>query len=144
MNYDEARELRDNESGETRGWHWTTQRDRTIRPAWPCHRYTGDAKPEDLLRGKADPADFETCEPHATREEAERHYYDACLEAVDELTFTDWSGCQVCDEPTKKGLGSKLLSRLFASPTPLCDAHRTREQLAELRPFKPGLQSIHS
>lgn len=137
MNYDEARAL---ESG---GWHWTTMNDGRVRPAWPCRRYVGDCNLEDLVAGNASPEDFETCEPHATREQAERHFYEACLEAVEEVRFGEWHGCAVCDQPTKAGLGNRLLSRYFR-PDPLCDEHRNREQLAQLHPFPPDLSLTHS
>lgn len=136
MNYDEARQI---ESG---GWHWTTMNDRKVRTAWPCLRYVGPEKPLERMMN-ATPDDFERCAPHATREEAERHWYDACLEAVEESNFGDWSGCRVCDAPTKKGLGNPQMSRAF-HVDPLCDEHRTKETLSSLHPFKSGWQVIHS
>jgi len=139
MNYDEARELKEG------GWHWTSMNDGRVRTAWPCRRLRYPDSKIAAATGLRNlgPNDFETCEPHATREEAERHFYDACLADTRDHGAGDWSGCRVCDAPTKTALGNLGLGRMF-SPEPLCDEHRTREHLAELSPFHGGIALIHS
>lgn len=150
MNYDEARPLADGS-----GWHWTSQNDGLSRMAWPCQRladgvdarFSRDNGQLEFRRGdKVVPKDeaWVTCPPHATREEAERHYYDASLASARELNAS-WTACAVpeCPNPTTKMLGNMGLERHF-NATPLCDEHRTREQLAALYPFAPGMQVIHS
>jgi hypothetical protein len=117
MNYDQARELT------TGGWHWTTRNDDVIRTAWPCL----------------------DCPPHATRDEAERHFYEACLESVTEQELAVPHSCTVpdCQQPAMSFLGNRGLSRIFAG-TALCPAHLNRATLRELHPFEPGLSVIHS
>lgn len=159
MNYDEARPLADGS-----GWHWTSQNDGLSRMAWPCRRAAdgvefrfgglsgariGAGLPPMLTamrNGSVVPDDeaWVTCEPHTTREEAERHYYDASLDAASEWDCS-WTACEVpeCPNPTQKMLGNMRLGRHF-NATPLCDEHRTHEQLASLHPFAPGMQVIHS
>jgi hypothetical protein len=140
MNYDQARELQEG------GWHWTTMNDGVVRTAWPCLRYVGpNISNADFMESPAKPEDFERCEPHASKEEAERHYYDASLAEVRERAFADWSGCRVCDAPTKKTLENSGMAKAFSLNMDfLCDEHRTREQLAALHPFKADLSLIHS
>jgi hypothetical protein len=117
VNYDQALEL------ETGGWHWTTFNDDVIRTAWPCL----------------------DCPPHATREEAERHFYEACLESVVERSTLESWRCAVsdCERPSWKTLGNPQMSRCFR-PVPLCTEHCNRATLRELHPFEPGLSVIHS
>jgi hypothetical protein len=137
MNYAQARQLKEG------GWHWTSMNDGHVRTAWPCKRYIGpEDKPYDA---SCDPSEWERCEPHATQEEAERHFYDACLAEVKEEDYGEWHSCSVkgCDNPTKKGLGNRGDGLLFRGE-PLCDEHRTKEMIAELRPFKGGISIAHS
>lgn len=153
MNYDQARQLADG------GWHWTSMNDGYVRTAWPCKRPADGVTfrlGTDMSLGKTpisawkagaivpDDAAWITCEPHATREDAERHYYDASLEGATTEYAISWMACAVpeCPEPTTKMLGN-VGQELF-NGDPLCDAHRTREQLAALHPFAPGLALIHS
>lgn len=117
MNYDQARPLLDGS-----GFRWTTMNDGQSRTAWPC---------------------LDCVEPHVTAEDAERHFYDACLASVTEARFGEWHGCRICDSPTKGGLGNRANSKVF-SVEPLCADHRTREHLADLHPFAPGMQLAHS
>ncbi len=85
-----------------------------------------------------------TCDPHGTREEAERHYYDASLAEASEY-MVSWRACAIpeCPNPTQRSLGNRGFDRHF-QVVPLCDEHRTREQLAALYPFTPGMAFIHS
>jgi hypothetical protein len=117
LNYDQAREL------ETGGWHWTTRNDDVIRTAWPCL----------------------DCPPHATREEAERHFYEACLESVIERSIMEWRGCVApgCKRPAWTTLGNPQTSRYFR-PVPLCTKHCNRDTLRSLRSFEPGIMLWHS
>lgn len=117
MNYDQARQLADGS-----GWHWTSMNDGRVRTAGPC-------------RDEA---------PHATREEAERHFYEHSLEQAKERKCS-WTACAVegCPQPTQQTLGNTGFW-LFFSETPLCDEHRSKDQLRELHPFTPGMELIHS
>lgn len=137
MNYDEARQTADGT-----GWHWTTKNDGRIRTAAPCLRYVGspDASYDSPYRKE----DWELCEPHATKEEAERHFYDWCLSEVKEVACS-WASCRYpsCDQPANKALGNSPFGMLF-SQLPLCDDHRNAESLQLITPFRPGLTLMHS
>jgi hypothetical protein len=66
---------------------------------------------------------------HATREEAYAHMREVllgklCLDAK----LGDWSGCRVCDTPTKGA--AEIPPCHFLEP--LCDEHRTRETVESL------------
>lgn len=150
MNYDKAREIPD------KGWHWTTMNDRVIRTAWPCVRLKeGVTLSHEFGLPPYDPDQWERCEPHATAEEATRHWYAASLAELHEETYGDWMGCQawlgmrpdgsaiVCDLPTKGGLGNRGMAGAF-SGNALCEQHRTPEVVAALNPFHAGLEVIHS
>ena len=118
MNYDQARQRQSDGR-----WNWTTFNKRigTFRSG-PCRDH------ED---------------GHATKEDAERHFYDDGLADVRESKSSSWHGCAVCDAPTKNWIGSPGMDGAIPK-TPLCDEHRTREQLAELHPFRPGMSLMHS
>lgn len=139
MNYDEAREI------PGKGWHWTTMNNGVVRIAQPCITILKPFDPGSLdfsLR----PSDIVRCPPHATREEAERHYYDWCLSTVTEIKLGEQQlRCRApsCEAWTDTLLGNRQLERMF-NGDPLCDEHRTRETLAAIHPFAPGLRSIHS
>lgn len=122
MNYDEARQAT-GEGGDGK-WRWTSANRRTgLTLAFPC---TDDCQ-------------------HVSRVDAERHYYDACLVDAVERDIS-WTDCSVpdCGEPTNRELGNRPLGLRFSMGVPLCDAHRTLEQLSELHPFVPYLTSVHS
>lgn len=139
MNYDEARELKGG------GWHWTTMNDGVVRTAQPCITILKPFEPGSLdfsLR----PSDITRCPPHATKEDAERHYYDWCLSTVSEIKLADQQRrCRAsgCSEWTDTMLGNRQLGRMF-NGDPLCDAHRTPEALRALHPYAPGMMSIYS
>lgn len=143
MNYDQARQvaLGDDALG---GWHWTTMRGGVVRPAMPCRLYVGPVRSvADMMREPVKGTDFETCPPHATKEEAERHFYDYSLEQVDLERYSNWQDCVICGEPTKMGLGNKGMS-LYFQGSALCVEHLSREHLASKYPFEPGIELIHS
>lgn len=114
MNYYKARQRK----GDGR-WDWTRMNDGRIWASAPCS-------------GHAD--------GHATREEAERHYYDHRLETAREYEYPDVQRrCQLCEAWTQKSLGWP------DGPTyDLCDDHRNREGLARVYEFAPGLQIASS
>ena len=140
MNYDKAREV------PGKGWHWTTMNDGIVRTAEPCSRHVGDESDPMWYMKPSNESDWQRCEPHATRDEAERHFYDWCLETVAETRMGDQQlRCRMpdCAEWTDTVLGNLQDERLF-NGDPLCEAHRTREVLAQIRPFEPGMELIHS
>lgn len=140
MNYDQARAIENKETGEIVGWRWTSMNDGRIRTAWPCIEFT----PMDVEDyGRKEPERIHLCPPHATQEEAERHFYDACLEEASEQTTSHWQDCRVCGAPTKRLLGNRDLSSLFNGDA-LCDEHFSKDTLQELHPFKSGIYLIHS
>ena len=139
MNYDEAREI------PGKGWHWTTMNNGVVRTAHPCIQIP-EMSFEDLMRKPLMGTDITRCPPHATKEEAERHYYDWCLSTVTEIELSNQQlRCRAegCEAWTDTELGNRQLERMF-NGDPLCDAHRNRETLALIHPFTPGLGSIHS
>lgn len=138
MNYDEAREI----SGG--GWHWTSMNDGVVRTAQPCIGPKGDIPADYLIGVTKEPIEWERCSPHATKEEAERHFYDWCLSRLVETECESAERCeQGCGEWTNKTLENRGLSGLFKSVF-LCDEHRSKEVVATLHPFRPGIQIIHS
>lgn len=102
MNYYEARQTKDKA-----GWHFTSMNDGQIWPVGYC-------------------ADHE---PHATPEEARECFRKYLLDGSRELTYADWTGCEVCDTPTKKALSTRPP---LGNDHALCDEHRTLEQLEAL------------
>jgi hypothetical protein len=140
VNYDEARAI------PGKGWHWTTMRDGVVRTAEPCIRHVGDETHPLWYMQPSKPEEWERCEPHATREEAERHYYDWCLSTATDIQLADQQlRCRAegCEAWTDTELGNRQLERMF-NGDPLCAEHRTRDVLATLHPFTPGLRSVHS
>ena len=140
MNYDEARAIENKETGEIVGWRWTSKNDGHIRTAWPCIDFAPMA-PEDY--GRKEPERTHLCPPHPTKEEAERHFYDACLAEIKESASLNWCDCRKCGAPTKRLLGNRDYGSLFSSE-PLCDEHCNAESLTDLHPFKTGIYLIHS
>jgi len=138
MNYDQARQTKDG------GWHWTTMNDGVVRTAAPCIRFL---KPFDYSKPfePAKPEDIERCTPHATQEEAERHFYDYCFEAenIHENTTANWMDCAKCGAPTKRLLGNRSMSQTIQQEA-LCDEHFSIETLRELHPFRREMTLMHS
>lgn len=137
MNYDQARQLKDG------GWHWTTKNDGIVRTAEPCLKHIGDESDPAWYLKPYNASDWTRCEPHSTREEAERHFYEWCIESLKEDDLWDWTGCQVCDAPTKKALGNRGMHMLITS-VPLCDEHRNVDKVRELYPQPGGIALTHS
>lgn len=133
MNYDEARQDKNGI------WRWTTMNDGRIRTAPPCIQF--EEQPIEEI-GRVPSKVLGMCE-HATKEEAERHFYDDCLDRVKESESSHWMDCAVCGAPTKKLLGNRPFGVLF-SEQPLCDDHFSKETLAELHPFSTGIYLMHS
>lgn len=135
MNYAEAREVKGG------GWHWTSMNDGNVRTAAPCITIReregwqlGDPIPEE---------DIKRCEPHATKEEAERHFYDWSLETLHESEWTSAQKCETgCGAWSNKSLGNHFHG--YFGDVFLCDFHRNADRVAELKPFRPDIQLIHS
>lgn len=139
MNYDEAREILG------KGWHWTTMNNGVVRTAQPCITILkpfDPTSPDFSLKA----SDITRCPPHATKEDAERHYYDWCLSTVTEIKLSNQQlRCRAegCEAWTDTELGNRQPERMF-NGDPLCDEHRTRETLALIHPFRSPLGVIHS
>jgi len=105
VNYYDARQIKDNG-----GWHYTSANRREgTHPVGYCAEHPG----------------------HATADEARECFRRYLLDGQGEETYGDWTGCEVCDTPTKRGLTTRPpLGHGHA----LCDEHRTPEKLAELTP----------
>ena len=125
MNYERARQRGDNGK-----WNWTSMNDRVVYGAFPC---------------TLDPA--KSCD-HDTQEEAERHFHEASIEAVQfwpvvqSALVKSIELCRYrdCREPVT------VIARWPDGyrRDELCEAHGTRACLAEMYPFEPGIESIHS
>ena len=126
MNYDQARELRDENGHGTGRWHFTNRNDDRIRPIGYCAH---------------------SCPGHDTSEGAERHYWQWELDeaelgkppAVVPGVADGRVSCKLCQEPA---------TATFRMPGgweawPICPMHFNRASLQELHPFQPGRQIIH-
>jgi hypothetical protein len=111
VNYYDARELRDPETGEGTGtFHFVVMNRRTgTHPVGYCAEHGG----------------------HPSAEEARECFRKYLLDDVQEEHYGDWTGCEVegCDEPTKRGLTAR---RPLGNGHALCDEHRTKEHLEAL------------
>lgn len=153
MNYDEARPL--GAKSENPGkWNWTTMNDHVIRTAGPCAWPDFDwssVDPMDIIAGKVEPTGRERCD-HDTREEAERHQYDAALAKVtiDPLNLDDIRERRRCHAPGAEGKGCVEWETHRANwhdgyrTDRLCDDHANVETVALIHPFIPGMRSMHS
>lgn len=102
MNYYEARRLKDGS-----GWHFTGMNDGRIWPEGYCRDHAA----------------------HGTREEAEECFRAYLLDGQQEETYGSWGDCEVCGEPTKKGLTARPP---HGAGFRLCDLHRTSKHLGWL------------
>lgn len=109
MNYYDARQRQDNKR-----WDYTRMNDGHISPVGYC--------------GDADHA-------HDTAEAARECFARYLLDGWREENYGNWAGCAVCDVPTKKGLTTRPP---LGHGYPLCDEHRTLEQLKQLAPTDAG------
>lgn len=139
MNYDEARQLKDG------GWHWTTMNDGQVRTATPCIQHIGDESDPLWYMGEYRDEDWKRCDPHATREEAERHFYDHSLSQLRDEESEAAYRCETpnCGTWTNRALGNRQEWFYFRAIF-LCDQHRTRAMVEQLHPFKAGVRIIHS
>lgn len=147
MNYAEARKLEDGS-----GWHFTVRNDDRI---WTheCCREEVVAGLDDVERYRELGLTLTTEDripgpphaPHATREEAE-----ACFNAwrrdpegvkLNAHMLADWTGCVVCDAPTKSLATHNDIGRSYVG-TALCDEHMTVENV--LAQIKDITQVIYS
>ncbi|MHB1950232.1 MAG: hypothetical protein ACYCQK_02005 [Acidiferrobacteraceae bacterium] len=141
MNYYDARQRQDDKR-----WDYTRMNDGRI---WPVGYCASKAPCEcvTIERGySADPgcqtcsgsgrvANPDYCGSHDTAEEARACFARYLLDGAREEGYGDWTGCEVCDTPTKKGLTTRPgLGHGYA----LCDEHRTMDQLRELAPADAG------
>ena len=80
---------------------------------------------------------------------AEKHGLPKAEPSINKSTEIKLSNQQLrcraegCEAWTGTELGNRQLECMF-NGDPLCDEHRTRETLALIHPFAPGLRSIHS
>jgi len=139
VNYDQARQIE-----ATGKWNWTTMNDGAIRTAAPC------AYPDFEWPSRFDPINLPKptgrarCD-HDTREQAERHHYDDEVRRVriqkldlDTLRARHrcaFEGCPRWEDYRAHWPGGYRVDSL-------CGEHAERS--AELRPFVPGMQVIHS
>jgi hypothetical protein len=136
MNYYEARERSDGS-----GWAWTRMNDGVIRTAGGCVTWPeGHPTPEQAISGTGPkPGQLHA---HATREEAERCFYDyeaanlVELHAEDTQEHCQFPGCQ---RWTSDGLAAHLLGEAI-----LCDEHRNADGWKAINPFHPGLRIASS
>lgn len=97
-------------------WEWTVDVQDVIYAAEPC---------------------MEHPDGHATKVEAERHYYDWMIQNAIEVTTSKTKElCQAgCDEFTQKG----FQLHPWTAPIWLCGKHCFRETLTVVRPFQAGM-----
>jgi hypothetical protein len=103
-------------------WDFTFTRDKVTRRTSPCS---------------------EECK-HATQEEADQHFYDWCLDQVEEIHLANQMlKCRICGEWTDKEFGNRHLGMYFG-PIPLCDKHRNKEGLKQAEPFHSPIEIWYS
>jgi hypothetical protein len=136
MNYYEARQRSDQS-----GWAWTSMNDGVIHTAGGCVTWP-DGRPtmEQALSGTGPRPGVPHA--HATREEAERCFYDHEAAHLRESHSEDAQRrCQFpeCGEWTQFSLAARLLG-----DADLCSAHRNAEGWKAVNPFRPGLSIASS
>lgn len=148
MNYEEARQI--GPDGPAPGkWNWTTMNDGHIRTAQPCAWPDFDwssVTHEAIIAGSVQPTGRERCD-HDTREEAERHQYDAALAkmTIDRLDLDAIRERRRCDAPRCREWESWRANWHDGYRFDhLCDAHADRATVALIHPFVPGIRSMHS
>jgi hypothetical protein len=111
MNYNGALELKDPKTGKGTGKrHFvSTNRREGTYPLGYCADHPG----------------------HDSPEEAQDCFRRYLLDGISETQYTDWTGCEVCDAPTKMALSTRPP---YGHDHPLCDEHRQPERLEELEP----------
>lgn len=102
-------------------WRWTCANGEQIWTSTPC---------------------TEECQ-HATREEAERHYYEYRMSKLRTFEFEHWEECEHPECKVEDGhrtLTNKMLGEVgsILRGKMLCDQHRTEAVYRQLTPFVPG------
>lgn len=144
MNYEQARHI-GSEGPAPGAWNWTTARDGAIwtsHPcAWPDSPIPADWQPgQELVR-----TGRERCD-HATREEAERHHWDAeiadaPLVAVD----VDRADAQYrCRYPECRAWATHAIHWDGFAWDDVCPEHTGEDARRVIRPFTLGLRVVHS
>lgn len=140
VNYYEARQRSDGS-----GWAWTGMNDGEVRTEPCCWTWPeGEPRTVDEATGP-NPKPLGEPHSHATREEAERCFYDYELRHLregrirdDEQRRCEFVGADGvrCGRWTSAFLEAKHLMHL----TFLCRAHRTPESVAAVHPFHPNIR----
>jgi hypothetical protein len=138
-------------------WHWTINNPRCPKgycrgwQDWTQEQADRIGMPLEYLQKKQEEEDgpfrekFHT-DGHETKEDAERCYYEYCLDHAREGTMSDQQcHCRFpdCEEWSQKYLGNPGLDGIF-NLVVLCDEHRNREGLEAAHPFVPGIWIHHS
>lgn len=153
VNYDCARQRKDGR------WEWTTGNVRTgIRAVGYCAgwiEWTQEMADRigfalDYLRQRQNETDGPFREKfhrngHATKEEAERCFYDFCLDHAGEQDWVPRGKCEFpgCGETAVKAFGMPREDSVIPFAF-LCDAHRNRAGLEAAHPFEAGIQITHT
>lgn len=126
MNYAEARQLDDKS-----GWHFTVKNDNRVWAYHCCREPGSPATGQDVaLYGYelGEPTTGKPHAPHPTKEEAEA-CFNKWRRNPDHVSldssFRDWTGCTICDAPTKKAARVKDIGG--STHVALCDEHLTIE-----------------
>lgn len=113
MNYYAARQRHDKK------WDWTRMNDGDVWAHPPCQDMCG----------------------HATKAEAEKHFYDYQISKLEEVEAEDRT-LHLCDAPGCKTLTNKGLRGIhyFTTPSWLCVQHRFPNVFEILHPFAEGIE----
>ncbi len=137
MNYYEARQRSDGS-----GWAWTSMNDGVIHTSGGCVTWPDGRPTEEQAISGTGPKPGQP-HAHATREEAERCFYDheaASLRPTqmpeDEQRRCEQPGCTAW---TQRGLASRLLG-----DADLCDEHRNADGWRAVHPFFPDIEIASS
>ena len=134
MNYYDALKLSDGS-----GYHYVSQNRREgshpvgyCSRIWPCPKECRSGCAACGGKGYIDKGEEHYKEHvHATAEEACECFRRYLIDGWRKEEYGDWTGCEVCDKPTKSGLTTRPpLGHGYA----LCAEHATLERLIELTP----------
>ena len=137
MNYYRARQRADGS-----GWAWTTMNDGHVRASDSCVTWP-EGPPADVAEALAGIKPIGPDHVHATREEAERCYFEWEATNLRELTWKDAQHpCQYpgCDIWTQKAVEAPHSTKI----ADLCDDHRNADGWKAVHPFVPGLEIASS
>lgn len=153
MNYEQARQI--GPDGPAPGkWNWSNSND-SVAPnpytAWPCAWPDFDWPEPPLDKPlsqwpKVTPTGRERCD-HDTQEEAERHFHDARIEAIDwrpidTETARSLHGCDFPDCASWAD-GATAWMRGWVRGQ-FCKAHANADGYRAAHPFTPGIREVHS